>query len=106
MVCLLPFASKLRADGVTVTTSSPGWVQTAPGTFVLPADLSAIGCGVENAITREPQGQFNFNVSSRTVSPTRGDLRAVLITTGVVSQTRPLFFYRTGNRPFIELPTA
>jgi hypothetical protein len=66
VVCLLPFASTLRADGVTVTTSSPGWVQIAPGTFVLPADLSVIGCGAENVTTCEPQGQFNFNVSFAT----------------------------------------
>jgi hypothetical protein len=37
-------SSVVRADGVTVTTSSPGWgVQIAPNTFVLPADLTSIG---------------------------------------------------------------
>jgi|SRR5215469_4722078 len=66
VLCLLPFASTLRADGVTVTSSGPGWVQIAPGTFVLPAGLSAIGCGAENVTTCEPQGQFNFNASFAT----------------------------------------
>jgi hypothetical protein len=60
------FATGVRADGVTVTTSSPGWVQIATNTFVLPADLSTIGCGTENETTCEPQGQFNFNVSFAT----------------------------------------
>ena len=66
VVAVLLCPPMLRADGVTVTTNSPGWVQVAPNTFVLPADLSGIGCGSENLVTCEPQGQFNFNVSFAT----------------------------------------
>jgi hypothetical protein len=55
-------SSVVRADGVTVTTSSPGWVQIAPNTFVLPADLTSIGCGLENEPICEPLGEFSLNV--------------------------------------------
>jgi hypothetical protein len=60
------FAAGVLADGVSVTTSSPGWVQIAPNTFVLPANLSGIGCGTENEPTCEPVGVFNFNVAFAT----------------------------------------
>ena len=52
-----------RADEITVSNgSSAGWVQISPNTFGLPADLSGIGCGIENETTCEPMGVFNFNV--------------------------------------------
>jgi hypothetical protein len=66
VVGIFVFAGRLAADGVTVTTSRPGWVQTAPNTFVLPTNLSGIGCGTENEPTCEPVGVFNFNVAFAT----------------------------------------
>ena len=61
-LALLFSSSAVRANGVTVSTTSPGWVQIAPNTFVLPANLTTIGCGVENETSCEPIGMFNFNV--------------------------------------------
>jgi hypothetical protein len=61
-LCLL-FAITARADELTVTNvSSAGWVQISSNTFGLPADLTSIGCGIENETTCEPLGVFNFNI--------------------------------------------
>jgi hypothetical protein len=49
------FAPGVRADGVTVSTTSPGWVQIAPNTFVQPAVN-------ENEPDSEPLGEFSLNV--------------------------------------------
>lgn len=80
------FSSSLtRADNVTVTTSSPGWVQVAPNTWVLPADLSGIGCGMENETSCEPMGVFNFNVRFPGIVVGTAVPAAVLDPTGAVS---------------------
>ena len=56
-------SASARADDITVSNgSSAGWVQISPNTFGLPADLSGIGCGIENETSCEPMGVFNFNV--------------------------------------------
>ena len=56
-------SARARADDITVSNgSSAGWVQISPNTFGLPADLSGIGCGIENETSCEPMGVFNFNV--------------------------------------------
>jgi hypothetical protein len=47
----------VRADGVTVSTSSLGWVQIAPNTFVQPAVNENEPSGIE------PLGEFSLNVS-------------------------------------------
>jgi hypothetical protein len=68
---LLP-AVHAKAD--TVTTSSPGWVllpnSVGPdtGTWGLPANLTAIGCGAENETTCEPPGVFTFDHPIATIN--------------------------------------
>jgi len=39
-------------------TGKPGWTQLATGQWVLPANLTAIGCGTENEPTCEPVGSW------------------------------------------------
>jgi hypothetical protein len=50
-----------------VQSVNPNWVSVPPSssnnggpTWVLPANLSGIGCGMENAVSCEPTGDFRF----------------------------------------------
>ena len=57
------------AAPITVTNnSSAGWVQANSNTFVLPANLTSIGCGSENEPTCEPVGVFDFNIAFNAAS--------------------------------------
>lgn len=60
---LLLVAVGAQADVTVTNGSSAGWVFISHNTYGLPADLSGIGCGIENETTCEPMGVFNFNVS-------------------------------------------
>jgi hypothetical protein len=72
------------AATITVTNnSSAGWVQIGTSTtFGLPANLSSIGCGVENETSCEPVGVFDFN----TTFTTSGVLNIMDATGGVSDQ--------------------
>jgi hypothetical protein len=63
---LMPTAA--FAVPITVTNnSSAGWVQIGSSTtFGLPANLSSIGCGIENETSCEPVGVFDFNIAFNT----------------------------------------
>lgn len=50
-----------QAD-VVVSSSGLGWVFISQNTYGLPANLSGIGCGIENGTTCEPTGVFHFSV--------------------------------------------
>jgi PEP-CTERM motif len=65
VIAVFFFASALRADTVAVTLSGADWLQIAPNTFVLPADLTTgiVFCGMENEPECEPIGSFSFNVA-------------------------------------------
>jgi hypothetical protein len=56
-------ATMASADTVNVTSTGQGWKVISQNTFGLPADLTSIGCGVENETSCEPMGNFNFNVA-------------------------------------------
>jgi hypothetical protein len=45
-------------SNVFVFNGQPGWVPISPTTWVLPADLTGIGCGVENEPSCEPLGSW------------------------------------------------
>jgi hypothetical protein len=65
-VALAATVSAATALGYTVQNiSAAGWTggSSGPGqsTFYLPADLTGIGCGIENSTTCEPVGDFILN---------------------------------------------
>jgi hypothetical protein len=63
---LMP-AGAIAAPIVVTNNSSAGWVQIGTSsTFGLPANLSSIGCGVENETSCEPVGVFDFNIGFNT----------------------------------------
>jgi hypothetical protein len=56
-----------------VYAGSPGWVRIdATEKWVLPADLSAIGCGVENETSCEPIGVWNWDAGTTWVAAVLG----------------------------------
>lgn len=63
---LMP-AAAIAAPIVVTNNSSAGWVQIgSSSTFGLPANLSSIGCGIENETSCEPVGVFDFNIGFNT----------------------------------------
>jgi hypothetical protein len=63
---LMP-AAAFAAPIIVTNNSSAGWVQIGSSTtFGLPADLSSIGCGIENETSCEPLGVFDFNTTFNT----------------------------------------
>jgi len=60
-------AAAIAATIVVTNNSSAGWVQIgSSSTFGLPANLSSIGCGIENETSCEPVGVFDFNIGFNT----------------------------------------
>ncbi len=63
---LMP-AAAFAAPIIVTNNSSAGWVQIGTSsTFGLPANLSSIGCGIENETSCEPVGVFDFNIAFNT----------------------------------------